>query len=149
MLSKRSVVTNLKKNIEVFMKEELAQFNTLYDNIEYTKIAFCFDQVHGSFSFSINTRFDENKAVLIYSGTDSDFVISNPKHWRYQDIGIIDLIETEHFEAYFGQNVDELYDIMTIELKKFMNSHVYKGLKRSKDFVATFVVEEPFQCFVL
>ena len=93
--------------------------------------------------------FDRNKAVLIYSDISKDMVVHNPKYWRNQFVSFLDLIEPEHYEAYFSENIMDLYDIIVLELYKFMNSHIYKAFKQDKEFEASFVVLEPFENFKL
>lgn len=149
MLSKRSVVTNLKNSLQSFLKEEMTEFKGLYPQISFSNLAFCYDASECVFSFSCNTAFDRNKAVLIYKTVDADFVRKNPKHWRYQDVALLDLIDEEHFNAYFGENVDDFYNIIVSELVRFMNSHVFKSLRKEPEFKASFVLLDPFESIAL
>lgn len=149
MLSKRSVISNLKKNLESFLKDEMQIMVDTYPEISYSNIAFSYDPEQYEFSLSFNTMFDRNKAVLIYSDISEDMVIHNPKYWRNQFVSFLDLIEPEHYEAYFSENIMDLYDIVVLELYKFMNSHIYKAFKQDKEFEASFVVLEPFENFKL
>lgn len=145
MLSKRSVVSNLRKRTESFLKDEVAIFNDSYEGIEFSNIAFSYHPADFQFSFSLNTAFDQNKAVLIFKNIDSDIVRSNPKHWRYQDVAFLDLIDPEHFDAYYKDNIDDFYNLLVSELVKFMNTHIYRSIKKAKDCKITFVVVEPFE----
>lgn len=149
MLSKRSVVSNLKKNLESFLKEEIEIFMSEFPEISYSNIAFSYDPAHCEFSMSFNTEFDRNKAVLIYDSIDKYEVVHNPKYWRNQFVNFLDLIDPEHYEAYFGSNITDLYDIVVLEIYKFMNSHIYKAFKKDAEFEAAFVVLEPFENFKL
>lgn len=149
MLSKRSVVANMKKNIESFLKEEMHLFLKKDENISYSNIAFSYDPKHYEFSLSFNTVFDRNKAILIYSDVSEDEVIHNPNYWRNQFVNFLDLIDAEHYEAYFSSNITDLYDIVVLELYKFMNSHIYKACDKDSEFEVAFVVLEPFENFKL
>lgn len=147
MLSKRSVLSNFRKGLQSFLREEFTNFNANYDKIEFTDLAFSYDSHDHSFSFSLNTAFDRNKAVLIFKQVDEDMVRKNPKHWRYQDIALHDLIEEEHFEAYFTE--EEFESLLIGELQKFLNSHAFKALKKADTFNAYLVHDEPFSVISL
>lgn len=149
MLSKRSVISNLKKNLESFLKDEIQTFINQFPDISFSNIAFSYDVAECELSMSFNTAFDRNKAVLIYPEIDEYEVVHNPKYWRNQFIGFLQVIEIEHYESYFSSNITDLYDIVVLELYKFMNSHIYKALKKDNDFEAAFVVLEPFENFKL
>ena len=71
MLSKRTVVSNLKKNIQSFLKDEMQGFIQEYKDISYSNIAFSYDPKEFEFSLSFNTVFDRNKAVLLYENIDA------------------------------------------------------------------------------
>lgn len=148
MLSKRSVISNMKKNLELFLKEEMQLFLQTYPDISYSNIAFSYDPQQYEFSLSFNTVFDRNKAMLIYPDQDAQEVIHNPKYWRHQFVNFMDVIAPEHYDAYFS-NLTDLYDIVVLELYKFMNSHIYKACTKDRDFEAAFVVLEPFENFKL
>lgn len=149
MLSKRSVISNMKKNMESFLKEEMQHFVHAYPEIAYCNIAFSYDPDNYEFSLSFNTSFDRNKAILIYPLVDEFEVVHNPKYWRHQFVNFLELIEPEHYEAYFSSNITDLYDIVVLELYKFMNSHIYKACHKETDFEVSFVVLEPFENFKL
>lgn len=149
MLSKRTVVVNFRRRLAEFLKDELAQFIALYDGIDYSNLAFSYDKEDHSLSFSLNTTFDHNKAVLIFDRVSEDKIRRNPKHWRYQDIAMIELISEEHYDAYFEENPDDFYNLLVSELVKFMGSHVYKTLSKAKDYRVTFVIVDPFEAIDL
>lgn len=149
MLSRRSVVSNLKKNIEMFLKDNMQLFINEFPDISYSDIAFSYDPSEYELSLSFNTVFDRNKAVLIYKDVNEDMVIKNPKYWRNQYIAFLDVIDQEHYQEYFSSNITDLYDVIVLELYKFMNSHIYKALKKDTDFEVSFVVSEPFEHFKL
>ena len=50
MLSKRSVISNLKKNLESFLKDEMQIMVDTYPEISYSNIAFSYDPEQYEFS---------------------------------------------------------------------------------------------------
>lgn len=149
MLSKRTVVTNLKHNLELFLKEEMQMFVEAFPDVSYSNIAFSYDPSQYEFSLSFNTAFDRNKAVLMYEDIDEKTVIQNPKYWRNQFVNFLEIIDPEHFQAYFSENITDLYDVIVLELYKFMNSHIYKACRKDPVFEISFVVMDPFESFKL
>lgn len=148
MLSKRTVISNFQKKLEIFLKDEVSIFCTQFESIDFSNFAFCFNSEDRELSFSLNTAFDRNKALLIFAKTNPDVIRSNPKHWRHQDVAFLNLMDEDHFNAYF-ENRDDFYNLLVGELLRFMNTHVYKSLRKDPNYKVSFVIVEPFQCILL
>ena len=148
MLSKRSVVSNLKKNVNEFVKGDLINFILINQDIKFSDLAFVLDLESLTLSFSLNTQFDFEKTKLIY-GSEIDLSINHPKYWHYQDVSICDVINEEHYETYFLGREFELLTIIKTQISLFTSGRMYRKLPKDKSFSMSLLLLEPYTKFIL
>ncbi len=142
MLSKRSVVSNLKQNIDDFLRAAMQEFIDMDESVQYSHIIYSIDLESCTFSFSVNTHFDANKAELMYQGQVEDFDL--PRFSRYQDYAMCHFIEEQHLKAYYAEETNELLMLIQTQIKSFMSSRIYGKLPKTQDFKAQVQIVEPF-----
>ena len=148
MLSKRSVVSNLKKNVNEFIKGDLVNFILTNQDIKFSDLAFVLDLESLTLSFSLNTQFDLEKTKLIYA-KEVELSTNHPKYWHYQDVSMCDVINEEHFDEYFNGRESELLTIIKTQIALFTSGRMYRKLPKDNSFSMSLLLLEPYTKYIL
>ncbi|WP_342621294.1 DUF4303 domain-containing protein [Erysipelothrix sp. P66] len=155
VVSKRTAITNIKKETASFLEENMRHF--IIDNaaMEFYAMAIDVNPQNGMLSISLNTDFDFNKKLHQYRIQSNnnrynereaiETLKFTTNEWHYQAFASSCPISQELYDHYFRQNFEAYLEIITSCLVEFKTTAVYDEISKCDCFTILCKAEgEPY-----
>lgn len=141
MIHKRSANMNIKKAITEQLSEIVEHFAAENQNVCYYAMAVEINNAEAEAYVSFNTNFDFYRRMMQLdidatqcSLKELERLKFTTKHWNYQSVGMISLIDPEILDFYYGTRPESLVKFIMKHIYEMMDNGAFDALPKSDDF---------------
>ncbi|QIK70060.1 hypothetical protein G7062_07080 [Erysipelothrix sp. HDW6C] len=145
VVSKRTLITNYKRNLRAYFEEQFAVFFQSIPDIAFSAIAFEVVPETGEVTVSLNTEFDFYRKLHYYktqkivdSTLTEDSLHSlkcTIRDWNYQAIATNQPVDEDVIAFHFQDKPEQFMNLFVNAILEFMDTDAYQLLPKVNDFV--------------